>query len=394
MTYKETGDNVNSLYEINKELFNKYILKCKDKIEKLNFNNKELQEGFAIYQDLLNKGLITGDIKVGDVIKDHRLNMAKVKENHTYRVVNDTETICNKIEVNNDFTEVAKLASLFHDIARFPQAITSNTFHDKECKLFNGLSHAEYGYKMLYIDKMLNDYQVPKEYHYALALAVLNHQKNNSSDIHFNNVKELDVNSLKGQEQLSKQEFIIISTLTQLVRDVDKIDILYQHITGEFPVVRPFIKYEINGKTLDEICSKYNIDKEILKNYNNLENDNLENRKYINIPSDYVDLNKLVVPNDIKDSFFQNKDLDLKKLQNREDYSFIVGMWWRLNHFLNDINFVANLEILKENNTLEKIYNEFPLRYKFLVTEAFDFAKEEILDKKLEENKGKVFVKK
>ena len=125
-----------------------------------------------------------------------------------------------------------------------------------------------------------------------------------------------------------------------------------------------------------------------------MENDNIENRKYINIPSDYVDLNKLVVPSDIKDSFFQNKDLDLKKLQNREDYSFIVGMWWRLNHFLNDINFVANLEILKENNTLEKIYNEFPLRYKFLVTEAFDFAKEEILDKKLEENKGKVFVKK
>ena len=125
-----------------------------------------------------------------------------------------------------------------------------------------------------------------------------------------------------------------------------------------------------------------------------MENDNLENRKYINIPSDYVDLNKLIVPSDIKDSFFQNKDLDLKKLQNREDYSFIVGMWWRLNHFLNDINFVANLEILKENNTLEKIYNEFPLRYKFLVTEAFDFAKEEILDKKLEENKGKVFVKK
>ena len=205
MTYKETGDNVNSLYEINKELFNKYILKCKDKIEKLNFNNKELQEGFAIYQDLLNKGLITGDIKVGDVIKDHRLNMAKVKENHTYRVVNDTETICNKIEVNNNFTEVAKLASLFHDIARFPQAITSNTFHDKECKLFNGLSHAEYGYKMLYIDKMLNDYQIPKEYHYALALAVLNHQKNNSSNIHFNNVKEFLVPKCTISEKTLKE---------------------------------------------------------------------------------------------------------------------------------------------------------------------------------------------
>lgn len=385
---------MNFLFETNKKLFDKYILECKNKIKELHFNNKDLQESFAIYQDLLNKGIITGDKTVGDVIKDHRLNMINVKENHTFRVVGDTEIICNKIDASNDFTDVAKLSALFHDIARFPQAVVSNTFHDNECKLFNGLSHAEYGYKMLYIDKMINNYQIPKEYHYAIALAVLNHQKNNSSNIHFNNLKELNVDYLTGNEKLTKKELIVISTLIQLVRDVDKIDILYQHLTGEFPVIRPFIKYEIKDKNLDEICEIYGIEKEIVKKYNNLDNDNIAKLNYINIPSDYVDLTKLVVPNDIKEVFFNNGNLNLKELQSREDYSFIVGMWWRLNHFLNDINFVANLEILKENNTLEKIYNEFPLRYKFLVTEAFEFAKEEILDKKLKQNKGKVFVKK
>ena len=193
---------------------------------------------------------------------------------------------------------------------------------------------------------------------------------------------------------LTNEEFILISTLVQLIRDVDKIDILYQHLTGDYPVINPSIKCRVDGRTLDEICKKYNIDKKIVREYNNLISDDISNLTAINIPSSYVDLYTLIVPDDIKDSFFKNENIDLRELQKRDDYTFIIGMWWRLNHFLNDINFVANLEILKESNALDKIYSEFPLRYRFLVTEAFEFAKKEILDKKIEENKGKVFVKK
>lgn len=113
----------------------------------------------------------------------------------------------------------------------------------------------------------------------------------------------------------------------------------------------------------------------------------------ISIPSNYIDISTLIVPNDIKNSFFKNKMLDLRKLQSRDDYTFIVGMWWRLNHFLNDINFVANLENIKENKVLDKIYKQYPLRYRVLVSEAFEFAKEKLLCKRIEENKGKIFVK-
>lgn len=385
---------MSNLYNENQELFRKYILDCKKVLDALILSEEEIKQGYYIYQNLLKANLTDDLISVSDAIKMHRLKMIDVKQNHTFRVVEDTKKVCEKIGVCDEFVTLAKLSALFHDVARFPQAVTSNTFFDRDCKLFNGLSHAEYGYKMLYENRMIENYNIPKEYYYAIALAVFNHQKSNILRIPFNNIDELDPKLLTGNVSLTNEEFILISTLVQLIRDVDKIDILYQHLTGDYPVINPSIKCRVDGRTLDEICKKYNIDKKIVREYNNLISDDISNLTAINIPSSYVDLYTLIVPDDIKDSFFKNENIDLRELQKRDDYTFIIGMWWRLNHFLNDINFVANLEILKESNALDKIYSEFPLRYRFLVTEAFEFAKKEILDKKIEENKGKVFVKK
>lgn len=385
---------MSNLYNENQELFRKYILDCKKVLDALILSEEEIKQGYYIYQNLLKANLTDDLISVSDAIKMHRLKMIDVKQNHTFRVVEDTKKVCEKIGVCDEFVTLAKLSALFHDVARFPQAVTTNTFFDRDCKLFNGLSHAEFGYKMLYENRMIENYNIPKEYYYAIALAVFNHQKSNILRIPFNNIDELDPKLLTGNVSLTNEEFILISTLVQLIRDVDKIDILYQHFTGDYPVINPSIKCRVDGRTLDEICKKYNIDKKIVREYNNLISDDISNLTAINIPSSYVDLYTLIVPDDIKDSFFKNENIDLRELQKRDDYTFIIGMWWRLNHFLNDINFVANLEILKESNALDKIYSEFPLRYRFLVTEAFEFAKKEILDKKIEENKGKVFVKK
>ncbi len=65
----------------------------------------------------------------------------------------------------------------------------------------------------------------------------------------------------------------------------------------------------------------------------------------------------------------------------RRDYTFIMGMWWRLSHFLNSIYFVSNLEVLELNNLLEGIYNNFPDKYKPLVIDAFVYAKQIVKDR-------------
>jgi len=119
----------------------------------------------------------------------------------------------------------------------------------------------------------------------------------------------------------------------------------------------------------------------------------LWNLNIIYIPTEYINPEKLTVPSDIKESFFSKDFLNLKELQSRRDWTFITGMWWRLSHFLNNINFVANLEVLEEKNLLEYIYNMYPQEYKPLVAEAFEFAKEELLIKPLKEKKGKIYVK-
>lgn len=384
-------------YENNEIIFYKYIEKCREDIKNLLFDNIEIMNGNVIRIELVNNGTIDKYTTVADSIKMHRNNMIDIKLNHTQRIVNDVNKISNKLSFNNDFGELLKVSALLHDIARFPQAVNSNTFFDKDCKIFKGDSHAEYGFKMLYINNMFKDFDINKKYRFAIASAVRYHQLpilTGDLSLKFNNANQLNVNYLTGNEDLTNKEKVIVAALTQIVKDVDMLDIFYQQKTGEFPVIKSYIPVKISNNTIDEISQLYDVSKNDILIYNNLTEQELYKIGTVNIPVSNVNLNKLEIPYDIKTKFFNNEYIDLKELQNRQDYTFITGMWWRLNHFLNNINLVANLEILEENNLLEQIYNQYPEEYKFLVKDAFEYAQNELLEKRIKENKGKVYVRK
>lgn len=384
-------------FESNKNLFYKYIDSCRKEIFNLLFDNLEIINSTTIRTELVNTGMIDKYTTVSDAIKLHRNNMIDTKLNHTIRIVDDVSNLAEKLEFNDKFVQILKLAALLHDIARFPQAVNSNSFYDRECKLFNGDNHAEYGYKMLYINNMFKDFDIDKKHRFAIASAVRYHQipvVTGDLALTFKNVNQLNINALTGKEDLSKEEKIIIATLVQIIKDVDMLDILYQHLTGEIPIIKESIKISLNDTTIDNISQKWGVSIEEILEYNEISIKDLKKVKSINIPVANMNLTKLAIPLDIKESFYNNDYMDLKKLQSRKDYTFITGMWWRLNHFLNNINFVSNLEILKEKKLLEQIYNLYPEEYKFLVKEAFEFAQEEILNKRIEQNKGKVYVRK
>ena len=384
-------------YENNKIIFYKYIGKCREAIKNLLFDNIEIMNGNVIRIELVNNGKVGKYATVADSIKIHRNNMIGVKLNHTIRIVSNVSKISNKLNFNTSFEQLLKLSALLHDIARFPQAVNSNTFFDKDCKIFNGDSHAEYGFRMLYINNMFKDFDIDKKYRFAIANSVRYHQLPTlTGDLsrRFNNVNQLNVNYLTGNEDLINNEKVIVAALTQIVKDVDMLDILYQQVTGEFPVIKSYIRVNIGNSTIDNICKLYGVSKSDILIYNNLTEEGLYKVGVVNIPVSNVKLKKLEIPNDIKNKFFNNAHMDLKELQNRQDYTFITGMWWRLNHFLNNINFVSNLEILEEKKLLEQIYNQYPEEYKFLVKDAFEYAHDELLRKKIEANKGKVYVRK
>lgn len=384
-------------YENNEIIFYKYIEKCREDIKNLLFDNIEIMNGNVFRTTLVNNGQIDKYATVADAIKIHRNNMIDIKLNHTLRIVSDVQKVSSKLNFNMNFEQLLKVSALLHDIARFPQAVNSNTFFDKECKIFKDSSHAEHGFRMLYINNMFKDFDIDKKYTFAIASAIKYHQIPTLSgdlSLKFNDVNELNTCYLTGNENLTNKEKIIIATLVQIVKDVDMLDILYQQKSDEFPVVKSYIRVNIGNSTIDNICRMYDVSKSNILIYNNLTEEELYKIGVVNIPVSNIELNKLEIPNDIKSKFFNNEYIDLKEIQNRQDYTFITGMWWRLNHFLNNINFVSNLEILKDNNLLEQIYNKYPDEYKFLVKDAFEYAHNELLEKRIRENKGKVYVKK
>lgn len=362
-------------YNKSLEAFDEYVNICKQEIKNTFFSNDEFKN---------------------EKIRNHRNEMIEIKINHTMRIVNDVTKMCENLGINVDFIKLVKVSALLHDIARFNQAVWADSFVDKRCDKFNGMSHAEYGYQILYVNKRIKDFYVPNNYQFAVSQTVKFHQVpvlTGDLNLKLNNVDDLDISVLTGLENLKEEEKLIVSVLVQMVKDVDMLDILYQHLTGEFPVIRPSIAYDVDGESLTNISKNWGISEKEILEYNELKEFDINGLKVINIPVINMDLNKLIVPRDIQDKFFKNERMDLKELQQRKDWTFIIGMWWRLNHFLNNINFTSNLELIKQNGLLDEILNQYPEKYRFLVKPAFDFAKKVLIEKRLADNIGNIYIK-
>ena len=382
-------------YDMTLSSFNKYIDKCKKRIMETFFSEEELNSSYYVKSDLLKKGNISPNISVSDAIKKRRNDMIDTKVNHTMRVVESVIRMSQKMELNVDFEKVLKVSALLHDIGRFEQAIYNNNYIDTQCKMFNGSNHAEYGYQMLYVNNNFDRFLVPDKYKFVISQPVRYHQipvLKGDLAILFKRKEDLDVSKyVTGSEILNEQEKVIVAVLVQMVKDVDMLDILYQHLTGDYPVVVKSIRYKVCGDSLDTVSKHFGVSPKEIMEYNGLSNDDIREMEYINIPTMSVEVKSLIVPMDIQERFFNNEDIDLKEIQIRRDWSFITGMWWRLNHFLNNINFVSNLELVEENELLEKIYELYPDKLKPLVAPAFEFAKDELVTKSLVKNKGQIY---
>lgn len=379
-------------FNSNQNKLNEYINHCRKLIDKSVLRPEDFNDIQFMKQELINQRKITLDETYENIVKKYRQNMIDIKVNHTARIVDDVSVMASKMGTNIDFQKLVKIAALLHDIGRFKQATWSNTYSDMESfKNFTDgtKNHAMYGYKILTEEGMLNDFDIPEEFKDDISEVVLHHGDNvlpENLNEKINNVNELNLNN---------HEKVIVSTLVQMVRDVDKLDILYQHLTGEFPLIRTSINYTIENKTLSDISKYWNISEEEIMMANNLKSRDISNMKNITIPIENVDPNRLSVSMDIKAKFFNNESLNLKELQSRPDWNFIVGMWWRLSTFLRDINFTSNLEIVLNSNLLDDIYNIYPDKYKPLVKEAFDFSKEYLLKRPLELSldEGNIYVR-
>lgn len=373
--------------------FNEYVLECKRRVKDTFFSENYLAEYKTLRNNLINAKKIDKNSNIEDAIKFERLEMIDIKINHTMRVVEGVLLLANKMGTNIEFNKLLKICALLHDIGRFDQATWNNNFSDLCYKNIPGIqNHAHAGYHILFNNNRIEQFNIDKKFYKAIGAVIYNHSDpilKGDLSIKLENIDDLNISNLNN---LNNEEKIIIAVLVQMIRDIDMLDILYQNLTGEIELVPKEINFKVSNRSIFDIAKYWDIDYKYLLSYNSLYEEEVPNIKTIKIPVDKINIDKLSVPNDIKQKFFNNENIDLREIMTREDWTFITGMWWRLNHFLNNINFKSNLELIKEYNLLEKIYNKYPSKYKVLVYDAFSFAYSKLVEQQLKEKNLKFYI--
>lgn len=120
-----------------------------------------------------------------------------LKYYHTIEVANISYKIAELLGLNDEEKDLAKLIGYLHDIGRFEQVATTNSFKD------NILDHADNGVKLLFDEGLIRKFIEDKKYDEIIKKAVKNHNK----------YKILD--------EVNEQEGLFAN----IIRDADKIDI-------------------------------------------------------------------------------------------------------------------------------------------------------------------------
>lgn len=190
---------------------------------------------------------------------------------HSYRVMNIMELLAQKLNLSHEDIELAKVIGLLHDIGRFEQDKLYDSFKDSK------FDHGDYGVKVLKENNILDKTNINQIDYEIVYKAVDNH------------------NQFKINNGLTERELFF----AKLIRDADKLDILYA----------------------------------------------LSNKNILNIRQDNKEITKK-----IEEDFFNNKNINKEDTLSLND-SLIIQF-----AFIYDINFKETLEIIYKEKYYEKIY--------------------------------------
>ncbi|WP_031483462.1 HD domain-containing protein [Maridesulfovibrio frigidus] len=121
----------------------------------------------------------------------------QLKYDHSLRVFENCQGICESLDLTPEQTQTAEIAALFHDTGRFPQYFKYKTFKDSD-----SCNHATMGVKQIIRGKLLRD--LPKSQLRIILGAIALH------------------NRMAIPAHIPEQ----LRTVTQIIRDSDKIDIM------------------------------------------------------------------------------------------------------------------------------------------------------------------------
>ena len=160
----------------------------------------------------------------------------KRKQLHSIRVMELSKEIATKLEMSQEDIDIATLIGLLHDIARFEQYTQFQTFRDLE-----SFDHGDYAIKIL--EKDIRKYIETDSYDDIIKTAIKNHNK------------------YQIEEGLKDKKLIF----AKIVRDADKLDILYESVE----MFWNGIENQINdSKISEDVMKEFKNNKQITRKKN------------------------------------------------------------------------------------------------------------------------------
>lgn len=171
----------------------------------------------------------------------------KRKIYHTYRVMGKSKKIAKSLKLTKEQINIAMFIGLFHDIARFEQFKIYKTFND-----LKSFDHGDYAIRILednkFIEKFTSDLKTKK----IIIEAIRNHNK-----------YTID-------KKINDEELMF----SKIIRDADKVDILYEAQNMFFKNKQK--KYEVeNGNISEYVMSSISNRKTVKRKENFCQLENL-----------------------------------------------------------------------------------------------------------------------
>ena len=156
-------------------------------------------------------------------IKNERI---KLKIEHIKRVANNSKIISQNLNLSDEQINLAITIGYLHDIGRFEQVRISNTFSDKE----SGIDHSKMAIKILFSNNLIRKFIDETKYDEIIKKSILNHNKP------------------KIENDLTDETLLFC----KIIRDADKLDILYTISQDEYSMESIFWYKDFNIKEISE----------------------------------------------------------------------------------------------------------------------------------------------
>jgi putative nucleotidyltransferase with HDIG domain len=136
-------------------------------------------------------------------------NKIKLKYHHSYRVADICKSIATSLKLDDEEINLAYLIGLLHDIGRFEQLKIYNTYNDMKT-----VDHGDSGVKILFDNNLIRTFIETDKYDEIIKASIYAHNK-------------AFIPSSYSDKKL---------LFTQIIRDADKLDILYLHTNRQITI--------------------------------------------------------------------------------------------------------------------------------------------------------------